>query len=77
MTIRIYPTNWDRYLHAQGGAPDHRQSARLLAESGFCVCVHPDRKHSDSEVGVSCDTDLEILAVEWLFPGVGTDGPVQ
>lgn len=75
--IRIYPTLWDRHLHAQKGAPDHRQAARALCESGYRVVIHPDKKFSDSEVAVSCDTSEEVLAVTWLFPGVDDDGPVQ
>ena len=75
--IRIYPSLWDACLHVQRGGPDHRAAALALIESGYRVVIHPDKKMSDSSIAVSCDTDEEVLAVTWLFPGVDDDGPLQ
>lgn len=76
--IRIWADLWDKGMHAQHGAPDCRSAARALCESGYRVVLYPTgKKLSDTDVGVACDTDEEILAVVWLCPGIDDNGPRQ
>jgi hypothetical protein len=74
MTIRIYPTEWDKHMHAENGAPDWRQSARVLAESGYQVSIY-EKRNEPIHVPFACDNDDELLACAWLVPGIDDDGP--